>query len=352
MRSTKIVLIVILCGFVAFLCGVLGLFLVRQEVGSGKSALLGSNESILNTYQLVLEKEIDSEGIENITVDYGMNSNDVMIYQATGEKIVVKEYLNFISDESYQSTVEQSGNSLIIRGKQRTNSVVSGITLQKNGYTEIYLPEIVFKSLIVTTLSGDAVSDLAITVDDRFSVSSTSGDIRFGNLKADTVRFESASGDIHIQGVDGNVNAVSTSGDIHVTGEQGDRIISSVSGEIFLEGVNGFFQLCTTSGDIHVRDGSGYGEVSTVSGDANISLKELTKSLSADTTSGDVICRLPEDASFSFEFNSTSGSCRTFFDDILSYNKKRDYAVGTYGDNSSVQVRVSTISGDLSITKY
>lgn len=352
MKSTRIVLIVILCGFVAFLCGVLGFFLVRRSSGTGNFSLMGRDNSILNTYELVLEKEIDSAGIKNMVVDYGMNSNEVIFYQTTGDKIVVKEYLNFVSDDSFKSTVEQSGNNLIIRGKKRTNSILNSFSFNRDGYTEIYLPKTTFENLTVTTISGDIVSDLSFEIADYLKVSSTSGDIRFFSVKADTIQIVSVSGEVKVQEALGNVNVSTTSGDIYIVGEVGDRIITTVSGEIMLDGMEGRFDLSTTSGEIIVRDGKGYGEVNTVSGDANISLSELTQDLSANTVSGEVRFRLPENAAFDFEFDTTSGDCRTFFDDVLSYNKKRDHANGTYGDSVAKQVRVSTVSGDLSITKY
>ncbi|HKM35729.1 MAG TPA: DUF4097 family beta strand repeat-containing protein [Lachnospiraceae bacterium] len=352
MKITRVVLIVILSGFVAFLCGVLGLFLVRRGSGAGNFSLMGRDDSILNTYELVLEKEIDPAGVENIVVDYGMNSNDVIFYQASGDKIVVKEYLNFVADDSLKSTVEQFGNDLIIRGKKRTNSVLTNFSFNKNGYTEIYLPKITFENLTVTTISGEAESDLSFEIADQFQVSTTSGDILFNSVKADTIQLSAVSGDVRIQEALGNVKASTTSGDLMITGGVGDSRISSVSGEIVLDGMEGSFDLSTTSGDIIVRNGKGYGRVNTVSGDVNISLSELTQDLSANTTSGEVNFRLPENASFDFEYNTTSGDCRTFFDDVLSYNKKRDHAKGTYGNSASQQVSVSTVSGDLSITKY
>lgn len=351
MKSVKIVLIVILCGLIAFLCAVLGLFLVRKGSNNGNFSLIG-NKGILSTYELLLEEEIDSVGIENIVIDYGMNSNDVIIYQASGDKIIVKEYVNFEADDSLKSTVEQSGDTLTVRGKKRNDSIITVFNMNSNGYTEIYLPQIVLENLTVTTISGDAKSDLSFQIQNTFRVSTTSGDIRFNNVKANSLQISAVSGDINIEETIGDLMASSISGCISINSAEGNILLNAVSGDIELDSLQGYFELGATSGDIYVRNGKGYGRVNTVSGDVSISLNELAQNLSAETTSGEVYLRIPENASFDFEYSTTSGDCRTFFDDILSYTDKRDHAKGTYGESTGKQIRVSTGSGDLTILQY
>ena len=57
------------------------------------------------------------------------------------------------------------------------------------------------------------------------------------------------------------------------------------------------------------------------------------------------------DSAFAFNYSSTSGDCSTFFDDVLSFNKKGTEAKGQYGVADGKSIIVSTVSGDLRITK-
>ena len=56
--------------------------------------------------------------IESLYMDYGMNSNDVYLYEGTGENIVIREYTNFTEREDWLSVVEQQGNTLTVKGKR------------------------------------------------------------------------------------------------------------------------------------------------------------------------------------------------------------------------------------------
>ena len=65
-----------------------------------------------------------------------------------------------------------------------------------------------------------------------------------------------------------------------------------------------------------------------------------------------VVMQIPDNASFALDFDSTSGECNTFFDDMLTFNKKGNHAEGIYGNSSDSEITVSTVSGDLRITRY
>lgn len=347
MKGVRVALIVILCGFIAFLCGVLGFFLIRR--GNMGFSIIGNNQTVFSQYQQVQEKEIDATSIENITVDYGMNNSDVYFYQSTGDKIVVKEYFNFDPEEGLLSTIEAAGDKLTIRGKRRNNNLFGVGT---NSYTEIYLPKAVLSSLAVTTISGDINSDLSFDLSGNAQFTSTSGDIGFAYMKCDQLIISTVSGEMNFREVDADVSASATSGDVSISGKNGDRQICTVSGEVNLYGMEGNFDISTTSGDVTLSDAKGCGRVGTVSGSANVALASMTGSLNFSTTSGDVSLRLPDTESFKFEFNSTSGDVNTYFDDVLSFNKRRTSASGTYGTDSNKQIYVSTVSGDLQVGKY
>ena len=142
-----------------------------------------------------------------------------------------------------------------------------------------------------------------------------------------------------------------TSGEIFLKRQNGDVEASSTSGDIRIGALQGNFEMDSSSGEVQIADGTGQGRADTISGDVQIYLAQLTGDLNISTTSGEVSLRLPETASLTLDFDSTSGECSTFFDDQLSYNKKGNKADGQYGGGAQ-KVRVSTTSGDLRISQY
>lgn len=400
MKKLKITTIIFLSAAAICLCAMMIILLSSD----GRFSFGGGDQN----YSLVLEKEFDTADIKSLEIDYGMNSNDVLFYEGTGESIVIREYLNFKPNENQISTVKQDGTKLQIKGSRR-NSFFFFSFRPRNSYTEIYLPADFAEkldSLYVKTLSGDVNSELSFALQDSFSASSTSGDITFPEVKAHEIQFHSTSGVIYVSAAQceifsasttsgdiqarqvagkssvssvsgeitlgeqsGDITISTTSGDIFAEQVTGEALASSVSGEIFLKRQNGDVEASSTSGDIRVgalqgnfemdsssgevqiADGTGQGRADTISGDVQIYLTQLTGGLNISTTSGWVNLRLPETVSLTLDFDSTSGECGTFFDDRLSFNKKGNKADGQYGGGAH-KVRISTTSGDLRISEY
>lgn len=342
-----------------------------------------------SNYSLVQEKEFAAEEINALSVRYA-NSADVFFRESDGDTVVVREYMNFSPEEKYLSTIKVQDSTLVIQGKKRNFNFIffPGFT-SLDSYTEILLPENLCTVLEVQTVSGNIRSELSITECDSFSASSTSGDIFFPSVEAQKLSVSSTSGDIRIDRAaggkvllsttsgdifaeqlnsDGSVSTTSgdisltqltgdctvstTSGEVRIDSAEGNLDAGTVSGDIRLSALDGTFSMNTTSGTVTVSDGRGQGSCGTVSGDVRLSFRELTGSLTLNTTSGNVALALPEAASFTFAFDTTSGECRTFFDDVLSFNKKGNQADGQYGEPSGAELNISTVSGDLRITKY
>lgn len=363
MKQLKIVMIVLLSMIMLALCTFLWIALARgQRFG----------ESFRAGYSLVLEKEFSVEGIHSLKVDYGMTSNDVLIYQGTGDTVIVREYANFEPEEGQVSAVGQNGAELVIRGRRK--NIFSFFTFRiADSYTEIYLPAGFaegLETLEVKTVSGDILSEVSFGLSGECGMSSTSGDIVFPEVEAEKIRISSTSGNIRLQdaaaesvtastvsgdislgAVKGKMKFSTTSGNVRMEEGKGSFEANTVSGDIRTDSLEGTFQINTTSGYISLSEGKGYGKVSTTSGDIHVFLAALNGNLNISTTSGTVGLGLPETASFTFGFDSVSGECRTFFDEALSFNKKGSKAEGHYGTSENT-IKISTVSGDLSVAKY
>lgn len=360
MKTFKIVMIVIFSGLALCLCVMLGRFL----------AMGGSPETYPN-YILVQEKTFASEEITALSALF-QNSSDVFFSESADNTVTVKEYANFTPDEKQLSAIEQRGTTLFIEGPKRSFLSFSlFVSSSPDSYTEICLPENLLSSLRVQTVSGDIRSTVSFTDCDDLSVSTTSGDIFFPALEGESLTLSSTSGniglervsgeklnisttsgDIQLERLEGNASLSGTSSNVAIGNASGSIDISTVSGDIRLDSLNAAFRFNTTSGEITVSDGTGWGRATTVSGDIRISLAELTDGLTLSTTSGDVSLALPEAFSYTLDFDSASGECNTFFDDVLSFSKKGNQVNGQYGNNAGNKLNISTVSGDLNITKY
>ncbi|MDE6129485.1 MAG: DUF4097 domain-containing protein, partial [Lachnospiraceae bacterium] len=374
MKAVKIVLITILCGLIVFLGVVLG-------VGARRGT--GFNHGFGKPYELAGEWEVPAAEIERLYIDYHMNSNDVYLYEGTGENIVIREYVTFKEREEWFSTIEEDGDRLIVKGRRRHFGFFSTGGFNSGAYIEIYLPSGLLQEIDIVTTSGEICVEREFAGCESFSVESSSGDIRVQRVEAEKITAGASSGDIvfhqivgdaaiatssgeitvrQIEGnaavsassgdvtlyqVEGDAAVSTSSGEIQVLGGAGSRNLSASSGSIRLADMDGIFNLHTTSGEIYVENGSGYGEARASSGDIDIRLVEMNGSLDIHTTSGEVSIYIPTEVSFSFVFDSASGECVTFFDDCLSFNRRGTSAKGDYGSSPDKKINISTSSGDV-----
>jgi len=199
----------------------------------------------------------------------------------------------------------------------------------------------------IATTSGDI--QLTRLLAKEISISTLSGYLNAEDITG-TAGISSSSGDIMIAKLEGAAVASATSGDIQINAGSGTREVSTSSGDILLEGVSGNFNAATTSGEVSIHAQEGAGKIETSSGDVRLDLPVLTGDLDISTTSGEVSIRLAKDSSFAFAADTASGDIDTFFDDSLTYSKRRDSAKGNIGTGTQgYKVEIETSSGDVCI---
>lgn len=408
MRKIKIGMLVMMCIVTAFLCGILAYGITGHKIYGRFRA--GNDNMVYTSMQLLLEKEVPLDGIDCITISYGMNSNDIYLHESEGNVLTIKEFSNAELNENELSTVTVSGSRITVTGKKRTrlcfNAPFSFGT--PDGYTEVWMPSSYKGELSVETSSGDIRSDMEITLEKDLKASSTSGDITIPDVSASNVSFASSSGWVKAETINSgnNINIETTSGDIMLKQLTGTTDISSSSGWVKAEAVTGNTRITTTSGDIMVQridgdagtesssgnvkieEGSGRrsskttsgdirlygvsepwsvnsssgtvwikaqkgsGDIETTSGDVRMELVELTGQLDIHSSSGGVYINISEDNAFDFDADTSSGDINTFFDDELKFSKKGNNAQGTYGGNpQGKSIQIETTSGDVRIKK-
>lgn len=366
MRKIVIILIALLSVMILGLCVLLGLGL------SGRLSLGRVDLRRGGAYRLVQEKEFPAAEIESIRVEYTKNGNDVAVYLAEGDSVIVREYANYEAAESDLAQMRQQGGKLTVKGpRQNTFFLFSfHFSINSYNYTEIYLPAEYAGSLDISTVSGDIDVERDLLLEGELVLSSTSGNIDADtrNMKAKNCRIESVSGDVSLSAIEaGTADISTTSGDIRVekadartslscssisgeikiyTLKTDEADVSSTSGDIWIESAEAAATCSTTSGNISILSGTGARKLSSSSGD--IWVDGLSGDVSVDTISGDVRLGLPADFSAEFEAGTTSGDIDTFFDEDLSYSKKGNHAQGTMG-GGMYKIRLGTTSGDIRV---
>ena len=212
MKNVKIVLIVFLGVIILGLCVLLGMGL-GGRLKNGGSGWFGWNIDRSGNYQLVQEQEFPAEGIDSIRVEYTKSSNDVTVYEAEGDSVIVREYANYeVSDGELAQMKCQSGK-LMVKGPRRSNAFF-GININKFIYTEVYLPKDYAGELNINTVSGEISITTDLLLAGALNLCSTSGDIYAGSgkLQAEEINVCSTSGEIRLPVLEaGMFNMITTS---------------------------------------------------------------------------------------------------------------------------------------------
>lgn len=161
---------------------------------------------------------------------------------------------------------------------------------------------------------------------DDADVQTTSGDIAIDEAVIGSSRFHSVSGDIDMDGIQGELALKTVSGDIEVRQSGGEAVTAeSISGEI----------------EVHVDRSSL--RVSTFSGDVEVEADEVNY-LEASSKSGDVTCHL-KDHDITAVLSTKSGALKS---DANLNEYRQSHHEWTVG-NGTGHVVLSSKSGDVSL---
>jgi hypothetical protein len=141
------------------------------------------------------------------------------------------------------------------------------------------------------------------------------------------------------------------SGDIEVQDVTGDVGVHSASGSLRIEKVTGEVHANTASGDVAVKQIRGSVNAETASGDVVVEITKLEgsgRSMKITTASGDVNAKLPANPDVEVEMSTISGSIHTDFPiqvQTPEYGPGQS-ARGRLG-NGTYNLHMTTVSGDI-----
>ncbi|PGB03033.1 hypothetical protein COL93_07975 [Bacillus toyonensis] len=199
------------------------------------------------------EKSFEINNIKEIEVD---NENGDIEFKSTdSNKIVISAQGQQVDKEIDPVKIENDGNKIVIKQKQKMNRFFNGFTFRKQNSISIAIPKKEIDKIVLNNKLGDVkISDIVVK---SIVTKGSSGDAMIVGLSAEKGEFTSESGDLMLKESSlQEVNITSTTGDNYVKNVKNENMnITSTSGEVLLkdmtEGKSLFVE--TKSGDIGVR---------------------------------------------------------------------------------------------------
>lgn len=165
------------------------------------------------------------------------------------------------------------------------------------------------------------------------------------------LEIRSASGDVPVHDVAGEIALHTMSGDVQVRGARGDLVVRTANGDLSLDGTSGHLTAHTASGDVRVSasalDG---GQLQTANGDILLDQVMLgDRPLQIQTANGDVHLALQRVAASGVE-PSTTLTFQTIAGDahVDAPFRKTGRRIWQAGTAAGPQIDVKTVNGDLS----
>lgn len=298
----------------------------------GYNVEASGNTTAANNEKVDEEKQESISGIEYINVS-DISENIKFIPVDTGDTIKAHFYGNFSSsNKNYRPTliVSKSGNTVDIKIKYPQNKLV--INFRNDFKLDIYIPKTYAENLkVATTSANTSIDEMNLK---SFKYSTISGD-----LTANSVN--SAKTELH-----------ATSGKSKINGSLGDFTFTSISGELVSDNFKAeAARIEVTSADVSLKGNPGETTYKSISGGIKLDYTEkISGGINANVTSGNINLKLPSDSEFGIEFRATSGNAKCDFPVTLNGSQDDNRLNGTVGSSSNM-IKVSSISGDLSIEK-
>lgn len=259
-------------------------------------AVNGFDFSAFNTDAERVKKEylIPRESAVNLTID--TRDNDIILKKTTGSEIKVTCYES--EELVYDILNVKSDKNLKIAEKDNRKwyqMIDVNFGIQETPFT-VEIPDKDWQSIKITTSSGDInVSDFSDFF--KYTINTSSGDIIISDMNAEAMNVKSSSGDICIKDsyIMSMLGIETASGETKLSKVGTNNIeINSNSGDVELYKTDAVsYKVETSSGDIlgKIRDDADYKfKVESLSGEISVPLseKEGLTLFSAVTTSGDI----------------------------------------------------------------
>lgn len=259
-------------------------------------------------------------------------------------------------------TLTSDSNIEVEINMQVTASSEQNVERLMNEYKPVFTEE--ENLLRIRSLSGDQFNfswrqslsgkiKISVPTNTDLQIKTASGDCVFrGDFSESFITSSTASGDISFQGEAERFTAHTASGRIEAEFEAPTALVEarSASGDIRISGPAKKTELHSASGNIDINGLIGEINVSNVSGDLNAYWESISDKINimAETVSGDLRFRFPEDITVSGEMKSTSGRINSDFPGRFSGRSNSLFILD--GGVDALWLSASTVSGSIDLT--
>jgi hypothetical protein len=155
---------------------------------------------------------------------------------------------------------------------------------------------------------GAVVVDIALPSGSRIRASAASANITADGQYSDC-KFASASGDLEVSAVHGNLKADTASGGITVHGITGSASVSTASGDAVIGALDGDVKFRAASGTLTVKHLQGNISAQTASGGVTVATA-VNGGVSVQTASGELVVGIAEGSAAQLDLDTRSGEVR------------------------------------------
>lgn len=279
----------------------------------------GSSETARKEEYIRKEEKIGITDIKKIDLEFKSSDLNVFFTEDSDIRVVQYSYKELREDQLFQ--VNKSSSNVTIKGNHKPQFFFFYIGFMENTVYDVYIPKTYEGSLEIKAVSGDIEVNESLKLED-LTISSTSGNIKMGNVEANNIKIETISGDIKLQQLENDTLKLKT-----------------VSGEILVESAKGKIESKTTSGNIEIKKMEGNVEITSVSGNVKSEDFKITGDSKVKTTSGDVKMYLNQESNCEIQTKSVSG-------DVKLPNRRNVMGVEPY-----VELNIETVSGNIRLEK-
>ena len=189
--------------------------------------------------------------------------------------------------------------------------------------------------------------DVVLPAATTLKVGTGSGDVQVSNVNS-LLSASTGSGDVHLDNIGPAPHVSTGSGSIRANGVHGAAILETGSGDIELHQVQaGDVKAQTGSGSIHLYGVNGALKAGTGSGDVDVDGYPASD-WKLDSGNGSVHLNLDNQAHYTLNANSSSGSVNVSAPISLQASLNKQHIVGTVRGGGPT-VRISTGSGDITV---
>lgn len=280
----------------------------------------GSSENVRKEEYIRKQEKIGISDISKLKLEFKSSDLNVFFTEESDIRVVQYSYKELREDQLF--SVDKSSSSVEISENRKSQiHMFFYIGFMEQIAYDVYIPKTYEKDLEIKSVSGDIEVNESLKFED-LTISSTSGDIKMGNIEAKDIEIETISGDIKLQEL------------------QSDNLkLKTVSGDILAESATGKIEAKTTSGNIEVKEIKGEVEFTSVSGNIKSEDFKITGDSRVKTTSGDVKMYLNQESNCEIGTKTTSGN-------VTLPNRRNVMGIEPY-----VELNIETVSGNIRLEK-